>query len=150
MTKRLEYAVRVTLEEITYFEDDDGEWGEDTRTECLEDTIHQSIDHEENRERYKLILQKLRGKGRLMKKEGTRLITAMAHGFEKQLKDVIEEDGKIPVVDMDRPRIVEWLDYRTFMRNLVSEIAHSMNRKGLLSNDGTDKFIKLAYEEMKI
>jgi hypothetical protein len=149
MKRRIEYAVIASLEEITYFENDDGDWEEDTRSACLEEIIHKSPDHEENRERYELILQKLRGEGGLTKREGTRLIRAMAYGLG-ELRKTLVRDGKFATLDKDGPFIVAEVDYNTIMRNVVSEIAHSMNRKGLLSNDGTDEFIKLAYEEMKI
>lgn len=147
--KAPDYAVVIRLEQINYHERDDGEYEEDTRDECLESTIRQSPDHEENRVEYERITLKLKGEGLLMKKEGIRLIKAMAYGLG-ELKRALVKDGKFATLDKDGPFIVAEVDYNTIMRNTVSEIAHSMNRKGLLSNDGTEEFIKLAYEEMGI
>lgn len=147
--KAPDYAVIIRLEQINYYMNDDEEWEEDTRYECLETVLSQSPDHEENRGGYELILRKLRGDGLLTKKEGTRLIRALAYGLG-ELKRALVTDGKFATLDKDGPFIVAEVDYNTIMRNVVSEIAHSMNRKGLLSNDGTEDFVKLAYGEMKV
>lgn len=145
--KAPDYAVVIRLEQINYYLNDKDEYEEDTRDECLESTIRQSPDHEENRVEYERIVLKMTGEGLLMKQEGIRLIKAMAYGLG-ELKRALVKDGKFTTLDEDGSSYE--MDYKTIMRNTVSEIAHSMNRKRLLSNDGTEEFIKLAYEEMKI
>lgn len=145
--KAPDYAVVIRLEQINYYLNDKDEYEEDTRDECLESTIRQSPDHEENRVEYERIVLKMLGEGLLTKKEGIRLIKAMAYGLG-ELKRALVKDGKFTTLDEDGSSYE--MDYKTIMRNTVSEIAHSMNRKRLLSNDGTEEFIKLAYEEMKI
>ena len=61
--KAPDYAVVVRLEQINYYLNDEDEYEEDTRDECLEATIRQSPDHEENRVEYERIVLKMKGEG---------------------------------------------------------------------------------------
>ena len=57
------------------------------------------------------------------------LIKAIAHGFNQP-----DAEGIVPMS----------------LRNIVSEMAHSMNRHGLVENERVDKFVEILYRELKI
>ena len=71
-------------------------------------------------------------------KELKELAKAIAHGFNQpEAADIFGENARDAGTT-------------TALRNIVTEIAHSMNRKGLVSNDDVGVFVADLYTELKI
>ena len=133
-------AVRLILEEVTYeptkliFVKEDSEWTREA--DDFEETYRAELRGEEvflgDSERAEATFDhavfRLKNKA-LVKCQRDALVKAVAYGFTQP-----EAEG---------------LD-KTALRNIVSEITHSMNRKGLVINNDVDPFIADLYAEMKI
>lgn len=140
LESREEYEARLILEMVTHkptrvdIKWDGEQWvvkdimeeEEDTRVEIHSEEIATGI-QADTMAKFEAAISKL--KGTTLELSTLKLIAkAIAYGFE-QAPDRYAK----PV-----------------LRNMVSEIAHSMNRKGLVSNDDVSLFVADLYAELKI
>ena len=140
------HAVRLVLEEVTYsptritfVKGDDGwtkdechEYEESHRITVKEERLCEA-DSEEAEMRFEQAIFRLKS-NTLRQKELKELTVAITFGLQ-QVVESIPLDGTM---------------VNTILRNTLSEIAHSMNRKGLDSNDDVGTFLADLYTEMKV
>ena len=141
---RTEYVARLVFEEVNQAPTrldiswDDDHWiVEDTKEET---EVGRKVKHEEHIATgesastfaaFEAAIFKLNAQPTLemKKKQLGQLVKAIAHGFSQ------------PGADATLPM---------YQKEIVSEMAHSMNRHGLVSNDDVDEFVALLYKEMKL
>jgi len=141
------YEVRLILEEVTFsptkvilVRDEDDEWVKSKSLDYeeahrREDKMEQLYegDSEEAEMRFEQAIFRLKTKS-LTQGELKELAKAIAWGMNT-ITEAMPLDGQT---------------VNTVLRNTLSEIAHSMNRKGLVTNDDVGTFVADLYTEMKV
>ena len=149
---RTVHATRITQELLTYtptqvkvgWDEDTNQWvHEDTLDEVETNRMVMKAEElyeggEEHRaaEHFDEAVLRFNNHKTIRLKELKELAKAIAYGFS-QAPDIFGEDSRDAGTT-------------TALRNVVSEIAHSMNRKDLVSNDDVGVFVADLYTELKI
>lgn len=126
-SRHVEYATRIVYEEVNFYPTgDDGGLEEDTRVEIYSEQLVEGPSKEEAKDAFDNAILRYRGKGNLLKGQAMELAVAIGYGFKQP-----EAVNNLTELDMSL---------------IVSEIAHSMNRKGLIKNENVEEFIHMIKE----
>ena len=125
--RQVKYAARIVYEEVNFYPTgDNGELEEDTRVEIYSEELVEGLSQEEAKDAFNNAILRYHDRGNLLKGQAKDLAVAIAYGFKQP-----EAVNNLTELDMSL---------------IVSEIAHSMNRKGMIKNDNIEEFIHMIKE----
>ena len=125
--RQVKYAARIVYEEVNFYPTgDNGEFEEDTRVEIYSEELVEGPSQEEAKGVFDNAILRYHDRGNLLKGQAKDLAVAIAYGFKQP-----EAVNNLTELDMSL---------------IVSEIAHSMNRKGMIKNDNIEEFIHMIKE----